>query len=277
MAEDQVVFTASRSEALQIQALLRALSRLSVSGDLTAHLVPGMGLCLGLAAGSGRASVPRAAAVVEGGNHITVTEDPPGTWTVDHDALGDVDGDNDAGLLNSLGLAQSQEQVCTGTTVTLSVGRATLQFDSLGHRAGAIAEDDDDIVFVIPDVLNDLADVDASPSAGDVLTWDGEKWIADALPEAPDPPDPDAEDPGTSIDTLGDDTEGSDEKATDTWTSGGTNGLALWVTCRVVYNEAPGDEKLYEFRRKLTFDKSGRLYSVSGETDPIEVDAPDDC
>jgi hypothetical protein len=63
MAEDQVVFTASRSEALQIQALLRALSRLSVSGDLTAHLVPGMGLCLGLAAGSGRVSVPRAAAL----------------------------------------------------------------------------------------------------------------------------------------------------------------------------------------------------------------------
>jgi hypothetical protein len=161
--------------------------------------------------------------------------------------------------------------------VTLTVSPATLQFDTLGHRAGTTAGDDDEISFVIPEVLNDLADVDAYPSDGDVLTWDGETelWIAKALPEAPDPPDPDAEDPGEDIDTLGGNTEGSETAATDTWTSGGTDGLALWQTCRVVYNEA-GDEKLYEFRRKLTFDKSGRLYSVSGET-RIEVDAPGSC
>jgi hypothetical protein len=71
--------------------------------------------------------------------------------------------------------------------VTLTVSPATLQFDSLGHRAGTTAGDDDEISFVIPEVLNDLADVDAYPTDGDVLTWDGEneKWIAQALPEVP--------------------------------------------------------------------------------------------
>ena len=117
------------------------------------------------------------------------------------------------------------------------------------------------------DSLDDLADVDeASPAEGDVLTYSGTAWVGSQ---------PNAANPGASIDTLGSNSEGSETAATDTWTSGGTNGLALWQTCRVVYNEA-GDEKLYEFRRKLTFDKSGRLYSVSGET-RIEVDAPGDC
>jgi hypothetical protein len=260
-------------------------------------------------------SMPPATTIVASGDHITVTEDPTGTWTADHDAPGDADEDNDTSQVSGVAWAQSQEQACTGTTVTLTVSPATLQFDTLGHRAGTTAGDDDEIYFVIPDVLNDLADVDAYPSDGHVLTWDGEKWIADALPEIPSPDDHkvlasvggdtpdvldevltagtgitlttaldgnsveiglgDPEDPSTTIDTLGSNSEGSETAATDTWTSGGTNGLALWQTCRVVYNEA-GDEKLYEFRRKLTFDKSGRLYSVSGET-RIEVDAPEDC
>ncbi len=84
-----------------------------------------------------------------------------------------------------------------------------------------------------------------------------------------------AEDPSTTIDTLGSSSEGSETAATDTWTANGTNGLALWQTVRTVYSHT-GDKKLYEFRRKLTFDRWGRLYSVSGET-KIEVDAPGIC
>jgi len=90
-----------------------------------------------------------------------------------------------------------------------------------------------------------------------------------------------AEDPDTNIDTLGpvdesgDPIEGTEPERDDTWTANGTKGLALWQTVRVVYYEL-GDEKLYEYRRKLTFDRWGRLYSVSGEKQ-IEIEAPEPC
>jgi len=57
MADDLVMLTASRAEAPRIQDLLRALSRLSVSGDLSVHMIPGVGLCL---TGGGRANAPPA-------------------------------------------------------------------------------------------------------------------------------------------------------------------------------------------------------------------------
>jgi hypothetical protein len=57
MADDQVMLTASRAEAPRIQDLLRALSRLSVSGDLSVHMIPGVGLCL---TGGGKAHAPPA-------------------------------------------------------------------------------------------------------------------------------------------------------------------------------------------------------------------------
>lgn len=84
-----------------------------------------------------------------------------------------------------------------------------------------------------------------------------------------------AENPGTNVDTIpaAGAVEGGETALTDTWTSSPTgNGLALWVVSRVVYNEA-GDQKLYKYFRKLTFDKCGRLWSVSGETRVI-VDTP---
>lgn len=63
MAEEQVYLTASRSEALRIQGLLKALSRMSVSGDLAAHLVPGMGLCLGVNGPRARGPAGRASRI----------------------------------------------------------------------------------------------------------------------------------------------------------------------------------------------------------------------
>lgn len=80
-----------------------------------------------------------------------------------------------------------------------------------------------------------------------------------------------AENPGASIDTLGGSSEGSETASSDTWTAGSANGLDEWYVSRVVYNES-GDKVVYAFLRKRTYDKYGRLYSVSGET-RVAVDA----
>jgi hypothetical protein len=82
---------------------------------------------------------------------------------------------------------------------------------------------------------------------------------------------------------IGASTEGSETASASTWnrasaTSGTDYGdipIELWVQTRTVYNEA-GDEKLYAFVRKLTFDAGGRLASVSAET-RVEVDIPEEC
>ena len=63
---------------------------------------------------------------------------------------------------------------------------------------------------------------------------------------------------------------GSTADAT-TWTAGGQNGLSVDVVTRTVWTGV----FLYEFRRTFTYDKEGRLYSVSGET-RYTVDEPFD-
>jgi hypothetical protein len=69
-------------------------------------------------------------------------------------------------------------------------------------------------------------------------------------------------------------TSGTDETAdSGTWTAG-TAGIAL-ETWRTSYNSA-GDKKLYGFHRTLTFDLTGRLYSVGAET-RVTIDTPDAC
>jgi hypothetical protein len=83
-----------------------------------------------------------------------------------------------------------------------------------------------------------------------------------------------ATDPSTSVTTLGAASEGSETAATDTWTSGGDNGLAEWYVSRVVYNDGAATPTLYAFLRKRTYDKYGRLYAVSAET-RITVDVPE--
>lgn len=87
----------------------------------------------------------------------------------------------------------------------------------------------------------------------------------------------------TSPNTLGGSTEGSETASTDTWTrnivTSGTNygdsALDIWITCRTVYNHA-GDKKLYDMKRKLSFDARGLLIAVSTET-RVEVDAAVVC
>lgn len=65
---------------------------------------------------------------------------------------------------------------------------------------------------------------------------------------------------------------GSDYKDYTEFTSTGLNALQLKICSRVSYNEL-ADKKLYGFIRTLSFDRTGRLYSVSDET-RFEINTP---
>lgn len=76
---------------------------------------------------------------------------------------------------------------------------------------------------------------------------------------------------------LGSSSEGSESADSSTWTRGlaTTDGVTLWVTCRVVWNET-GDKVLYSFARQLLFDSCGLLRKISAET-RINVDTAGPC
>lgn len=78
----------------------------------------------------------------------------------------------------------------------------------------------------------------------------------------------------TSPTTVGNNAEGSESAESTTW-SRGTTPVDVWVLSRIGYFHA-GDEKLYAYFRKLSYDGLGALYAVSAET-RVEIDAPDDC
>jgi hypothetical protein len=79
----------------------------------------------------------------------------------------------------------------------------------------------------------------------------------------------------TNPTTIGGYVEGSETASTDTWLLSSGYAVTLWVTTRAVYNEA-GDGILYEYRRPVTFDTTGKLYSIGAET-RIIVDTPGTC
>lgn len=118
--------------------------------------------------------------------------------------------------------------------------------------------------------LSELNDVTITSIANDqVLKWSSSagKWVNGTGGGGAG----NAANPGAAVVTLGGNTEGSEAAASDTWTTGATNGLAVWKVCRVGYFHA-GDKKLYAYVRLFTYDKNGQLYSVSAET-RVEVDA----
>ena len=80
-----------------------------------------------------------------------------------------------------------------------------------------------------------------------------------------------AENPGAWVSSIGS-AAGADGPINDSWTSGGALGLQLMLVARVVYNPY-GAKIIYKMMRTLTFDKYGRLYSVSPEVAAI-VDTP---
>jgi hypothetical protein len=58
------------------------------------------------------------------------------------------------------------------------------------------------------------------------------------------------------------------------WTAGGANGLALWVETRQRYYYA-GTRTWYAYARKLVFDSTGKLYSVSGTESRFVIEVPE--
>jgi hypothetical protein len=81
--------------------------------------------------------------------------------------------------------------------------------------------------------------------------------------------------PSTSVDTIGSAAEGSESADATTWTAGGTNGVEIYEVTRIGYYDA-GDETLYAYVRKMTYNRFGCLYSVSGET-RVSIEVPEAC
>jgi hypothetical protein len=118
------------------------------------------------------------------------------------------------------------------------------------------------------DLDQDTTDANPRPADGDRLQYDAdtEMWkAAESVPAT-------AIDPGLDVQVIGLETEGTDRPLLDTWVAGGDLGAARWVITRVVYDHT-GSKIAYAFARKETFDKYGRLYSISAET-RITVDVP---
>ncbi len=74
-----------------------------------------------------------------------------------------------------------------------------------------------------------------------------------------------ATNPGASTAVVGAASLGVEAANSGSWTSGGTNGLSVWIETRQRYY-AGGTKQWLAYARLFTFDSGGRLYSVSGET-----------
>ena len=84
-----------------------------------------------------------------------------------------------------------------------------------------------------------------------------------------------ASDPGVTIVTFGSGSLGVEAASTAAdWVAGGANGLALWIETRARYYNA-GTRQWYAYARKVTIDKYGRIYSVSGNETRFTVHIPD--
>ena len=75
-----------------------------------------------------------------------------------------------------------------------------------------------------------------------------------------------AKDPSTAKTSLTTSGEGSAAAQTNTWTFGGTNGVAVTVQTRTYYDHTASTPVLYGYYRTFTFDRNGKLYSISAET-----------
>jgi hypothetical protein len=82
-------------------------------------------------------------------------------------------------------------------------------------------------------------------------------------------------DPGATVTTFGAAALGVEAASTaSNWVAGGTNGLAMWIETRARYYSA-GTQIWYAYARLFTFDKYGRLYSVSGNETRFAVEVPE--
>lgn len=80
-------------------------------------------------------------------------------------------------------------------------------------------------------------------------------------------------DPSSAVVDLSVLGEGSAAAETNTWTFGGTNGVKVTLQTRTYYDHTATSPVLYAYYRTFTFDRNGRLYSISAETRYV-VDTP---
>ncbi len=111
-----------------------------------------------------------------------------------------------------------------------------------------------------PDATTDkLVDTDAAKQIATV-GYVNEK--AGGAPESPSS--------YTDLTTSG---EGSAAAKSDSWTYDATNGVKVTVQTRTYYDHTASTPVLYGYYRTFTYDKQGRLYSVSAETRYV-IDQP---
>ena len=67
--------------------------------------------------------------------------------------------------------------------------------------------------------------------------------------------------------------EGSAAAQTTSWTFGGTQGVQVTLQTRTYYDHTASTPVLYGYYRTFTFDRNGKLYSISAET-RYEIDTP---
>ena len=133
--------------------------------------------------------------------------------------------------------------------------------------AGSIIPNDDNRLMLDGEEMLDGKEVPPGENKVYGTDEEGTKGWQDASVGAP-------EDPGAEVDTIGSAAEGDEAAETSTWEAGNESehGLAVWVQTRTAYYDT-GDMKLYGYFRLMTYDKYGRLYSVSAETRVI-IDTP---
>ncbi len=150
----------------------------------------------------------------------------------------------------------------SGESITqqIDLNPAAIAHAAVGDRTSRVMQPREMLIPYQSDgtILGKLAQVMASDQYGDPVTILG----------APS-------DPGATVTTFGAAALGSEAAATaSNWVAGGTNGLALWVETRARYYSA-GAKVWYAYARLFTFDKFGRLYSVSGNETRFVVEVPE--
>ena len=70
----------------------------------------------------------------------------------------------------------------------------------------------------------------------------------------------------TNLTTTANGGEGNAAAQTNTWTFGGTNGVSVTLQTRTYYDHTASTPVLYGYYRTFTFDRNGKLYSISAET-----------
>ena len=76
-----------------------------------------------------------------------------------------------------------------------------------------------------------------------------------------------------NLTVSGEGTEAAKTGSSNQWTCDGTQGVTFTVQTRTYYDHTASTPVLYGYYRTVTFDRNGRLYSVSAET-RYEIDTP---